>query len=110
MLTPTAMQHVTLQVLTDIAPQAALVLAECGVFNPEITPQALAKQLPERPGEHYRESVRGAQARLDKILLHCAFERKGRDAVAGRNATATQVVTEAQLEEMDDWLQKVWAK
>lgn len=111
MLTPTAMQHVTLQVLTDIAPQAALVLAECGVFNPEITPQALAKQLPERPGERYRESVRGAQARLDKILLHCAYEHEGQDAVAAvHDVTATHVVNEAQLEEMDDWLQKVWAK
>ena len=104
MLTPAPMQRVTLQLLTDKAQEAALVLAGCGVFNPETTTQALASQLPETPGERYRELYRAAQSRLDKILAHCTIS----DEELG--VTAVRDVSETELAELDDWLQQVWAK
>ncbi len=104
MLTPTAMQRVTLQVLTDTAPEAALVLATCGVFNPETTTHSLAERLPETPGERYRELYRGAQSRLDKVLLHSTIRPEELDVIAVRD------VSEDELAKLDVWLQQVWAK
>lgn len=103
MFKPTPMQRVTLQVLTDDAPAAALALAECGVFNPQAT-QEFADDLPEVPGERYRELYRGAQSRLEKVLSHCALTDREMVPVTVR------YVPEAELADLDDWLQHVWAK
>ena len=104
MLTPAAMQRVTLQVLTDMAPEAALVLASCAVFNPETTSRSLAERLPESPGQRYRELYRDAQSRLDKVLTHSTIKPEE------LNVTEVRDVSEAELATLDDWLQQVWAK
>lgn len=103
MFKPTPMQRVTLQVLTDDAPAAALLLAECGVFNPQAT-QEFADELPEVPGERYRELYRGAQSRLDKVLSHCTLSE------TDMKPAEVRYVPEAELADLDDWLQHVWAK
>ncbi len=67
MFKPISMQYLSLKVLTEDAPLAAQILAECGVFNPETT-ETVADQLPERPGENFRRVFSQARSRLDKIL------------------------------------------
>lgn len=103
MFKPTPMQRITLQVLTEDAPAAALALAECGVFNPQGTHE-FADDLPEVPGERYRELYRGAQSRLDKVLSHCTLTDRDIGPVKPR------YVPEEELAELDEWLQQVWAK
>jgi len=94
------MQRVALQVLNEDAALAAQCLAEAGVFHPE-TAQAWAQQLPEFPGESYRELYRGARARLDKILAYCS--PRGREPPPEPRA-----VSERELAELDRWLHDVW--
>jgi V/A-type H+-transporting ATPase subunit I len=67
MFKPLPMQHISLKVLTEDVPVAAQLLADCGVFNPETT-EAIAEQLPERPGENFRRVFASAKNRLHKIL------------------------------------------
>lgn len=101
MLKPLSMQRVSLQVLSEDAPLAAAVLAERGVFNPETT-QVYAEQLPEFPGEHYRDLYRSARSRLDKVLGHCAVRAEVLPAPPLRR------VDEAELARLDAWVREVW--
>jgi V/A-type H+/Na+-transporting ATPase subunit I len=103
MLLPLKMKRVALQVLSDDAALAALVLAECGSFNPE-TASVLQKQLPEFPGEHYRDLYRSAQSYLDRILANCTL------FVGPIPHERVRHVPEAELAETEAWLQQVWAK
>lgn len=103
MLIPTAMQRINLQVLTEDAPKAALVLAGCGVFNPETT-QDYTDLLPEIPGGRYRDLYRDAQSRLDKVLSHCALDH------TPKAGTQIHHVTEQELADLDAWLQEVWKR
>jgi V/A-type H+-transporting ATPase subunit I len=101
MLKPLTMQRIALQVLQEDAPLAALVLAVCGVFNPETT-RVFAQDLPEFPGEHYRELYHSARSRLDKVLAHCAL-REEEVAVPPMHQ-----IRENELAELNDWLGGVW--
>ncbi len=103
MLMPAAMQRINLQVLTEDAPVAAQALAEFGVFNPEAS-HGYAEQMPEIPGEHYRDLYRSAQSRLDKVLAHCSLTQDARRTLVMRQ------VTESELTVLDDWLSQVWAR
>src|SRR5271166_5319693 len=78
MFKPLAMQHVELSLLKDDAAQAALLLANYGAFDPEIL-EIAADQLPEAPGEAYRQAYAQCRAHLDKILAH--FEISAPDTV-----------------------------
>jgi len=103
MMLPLKMKRVAVQVLSEDAPLAALVLAECGAFNPESS-SVLQEELPEFPGEHYRELYRSAQSYLDRILAHCNLPQSPLPLQAVRH------VQETELGEIEDWLQQVWAK
>lgn len=96
------MQRVALQVLREDAPVAALILAECGVFNPE-TRHVFSDQLPEFPGESYRELYHNAHSRLDKILAHCASHE-------GTPPPLLRKVDEKELAQLDEWLRAVWVQ
>ncbi len=73
MLKPLPMQHLSLKLLTEDVPQAAQVLAECGVFNPETT-DAVAVELPEPLGEEFRQEFHSAKGRLEKIIALMSFQ------------------------------------
>lgn len=103
MFKPLPMQRIALQVVSEDAPLAALVLAKAGVFNPETT-RAYAEQLPEFPAERYREVYRSARARLDKVLTHCAL------AAEPAPPSALHDVTLDELERLDAWLGEAWAE
>ncbi len=103
MFKPLPMQRVGLFVLNEDAPLAALTLAEQGVFNPETT-QLSATDLPEFPGESYRELYRSARSRLDKILTHCTARQER------PRLPAPRLVSEAELAALDEWLRGVWAE
>ncbi|MHB8622662.1 MAG: V-type ATP synthase subunit I [Sulfuricaulis sp.] len=100
MFRPLTMQRVALQTLSEDTPVAALVLAECGVFNPE-TRHVFADQLPDFPGESYRELYHNARSRLDKILAHCASHDEP-------PLPALRKVDEKELAQLDEWLRTVW--
>ena len=72
MFKPLVMQYISLQILTEDAPLAAQLLAECGVFNPETT-ELMAETLPEQPAETFRQVFQSARSRLDKILARIDF-------------------------------------
>lgn len=97
------MQRVALQVLREDAPVAALILAECGVFNPE-TRHVFSDQLPEFPGESYSELYRNAHSRLDKILAYCRASHEGTPLPPLRK------VDEKELAQLDEWLRTVWVE
>ncbi len=101
MFKPLPMKRIALQCLREDASMAALVLADAGVFNPE-TMKAHAGQLPEIPGESYREYYRGARARLDKILAHCSAP------LAETPLPPLRQVSEDEIRQLDEWLREVW--
>lgn len=104
MFTPLPMQRVTLQLLNEDAPRAALVLAGTGLFAPDPT-AAAAPALPELPGARRRELYRSARSRLDKVLAHC-----GLDGAAIPPPRALRDVPLEELERWNDWLGEVWGR
>ena len=103
MFKPLAMQQVELSLLKDDAAQAALLLANYGAFDPE-TLEIAADQLPEAPGEAYRQAYTQCRAHLDKILAH--FEISAPDTVSA----PMQPVGLLQLTETGSWLKTLWGK
>ena len=69
MFKPLPMLRIELSLLKDDAPQASLLLANYGNFDPEFS-EAAPEQLPELPGESYRQAYTETRAHLDKILAH----------------------------------------
>ena len=103
MFKPLAMKYVELSLLKDDAAQAALLLANYGAFDPEIIEDA-ADQLPELPGEAYRQAYTESRAHLDKIFAH--FEFSAPDAIDA----PMQPVGLPQLTETGSWLATIWGK
>ena len=103
MFKPLTMQHIDLSLLEDDAAQAALLLANFGAFDPEVS-EIPADQLPESPGEAYRQAFTETRAHLDKIIAH--YEISAPDAVDA----PMQPVSQRQLVETGSWLRAVWGK
>jgi V/A-type H+-transporting ATPase subunit I len=97
------MQRIELSLLKEDAPQAALLLANYGSFDPEIS-EITPEQFPELPGEAYRQAYTETRAHLDKILAHY-------EIVASEIVDAPmQPVSPQQLNEIGSWLKTVWNK
>ena len=111
MFKPLRMQHVTLWVLKNDAPQAALLLATYGIFTPEKS-QAWERDLPETPGDRYMQVFSEAQARLTKIQDHFGPAPLGdrhREHEDMRNLPAgPDAPTLEQLIEWNAWLGELW--
>lgn len=103
MFTPLPMQRVTLSLLKEDAPEAALALANHGSFNPEIS-EAAPEQLPELPGQAYRQAHGEGQAHLDKIFAHYEL------AMPQWVRTPAKPVTREELEAVTAWLSEAWAQ
>jgi len=99
-LTPPAMRHVRLLVLTEDLPRAALALAETERFHPDERPPEAA-QLSRAPVHAYRQTYQQAQARLTKI---------GRLIPPSSQAEIDEirVVDLEELSEVNDWLGRIW--
>jgi len=97
------MQRIELSLLKDDAPQAALLLANYGSFDPEIS-EITPEQFPELPGEVYRQTYTEIRAHLDKILAHYEI------ATAEKVDAPMQPVSPQQLGEIGTWLKTVWGK
>lgn len=101
MFKPLRMQHVTLWVLRNEAPQAALLLATYGIFTPEKS-LAWERDLPDTPGDRYMEVFSEAHARLNKILDH--FGEDAFLALENGGNTLSPVIQDAPtLEELSSW-------
>lgn len=93
------LQHLTLWFLASEAPDAALLLARHGVFNPVAVED---DALPGNPAAPYREVFVEAEARLARILEQCGMH----DTVdLPADAVAPNL---AELNEINEWLGKVW--
>jgi len=103
MFNPLPMQRIELSLLKEDAPQAALLLANYGSFDPESS-EATPELLPEFPGEAYRQSYAETRARLDKILDHYGITAP--EAIDA----PMQPVAPQQLAETGSWLKTVWDK
>ncbi len=101
MFKPVPMQRIELSLLKENASEAALLLADFASFNPEVS-EVSAAELPELPGEAYRQVYTECRSRLDKILLHYAI------ASVDIPDPAMQPVNLAQLAMLDEWLRKTW--
>jgi V/A-type H+-transporting ATPase subunit I len=103
MFTPLPMQYVTVYLIREEGPAAALALAECGVFSPEYEEWSHNDQLPEHPGASYRELFQKAQRRLDKILSHLHLE-----SILTAPVEPVQPISESELEELNTVLGEIW--
>lgn len=100
MLQPTPMQMTTLYVLREDAPRAALALAQTSSFEPVIG--EIGPELPELPGETFRERFHSAHARLEKILGLCHID------FSAFAIPPAKAVTERELVKVDRWLGETW--
>lgn len=103
MLTPLPMQRITLSLLKDDAPEAALLLANLGSFNPEVS-EVAPEQLPEQLGQAYRQAHGEGQAHLDKIFAHYEL------ALPEWVRTPAKPVAQEELAVATAWLGQVWAQ
>ncbi|HET7832034.1 MAG TPA: V-type ATPase 116kDa subunit family protein [Gallionella sp.] len=103
MFTPLPMQRIELSLLREDAPQAALLLADDGSFDPEFS-EVSPEQFPELPGESYGQTWSAASGHLDKILAHYAI------APPDTVDSPIRPVTPQQLAECGTWLKSVWEK
>lgn len=103
MFKPLPMQRIELSLLRDDAPQASLLLANYGSFDPEFSETA-PEQFPELPGEAYGQAYAETRAHLDKILAHY-------EIAAPQSIDAPmQPVAPQQLAGIGSWLKTVWDK
>ena len=100
MFKPLAMQYISLQILTEDAPLAAQLLAECGVFNPETT-ELIAEILPEQPAETFRQVFQSARSRWDKILARIDF-------IPTTTTAADGPITFNELATLNEQLGQLW--
>lgn len=102
MFKPIPMQRVEFSLLRDDAAQASLLLAYYGSFDPETS--ETAEQLPELPGEAYRQAYAETRAHLDKILAH--YEIREPHGIA----EPMKPVSLQELAQTDAWLKTEWDK
>ena len=103
MFKPLPMQRIELSLLKDDAPQVALLLANCGSFDPEIS-EIPAEQFPELPGAAYRQLYTETRTHLDKVLAHYKID------LPEIVASPMQTVSPQQLSETGSWLKLLWGK
>ncbi len=100
MFRPSRMQRVYLQVLREDAQRAALILAECGTFDPQPS-TALEADLPESPSVRYRECFDSAHTRMEKL---CSFYR----CEMQLGELELRMIDQAELEGVDERLGELW--
>lgn len=102
MFKPLPMQRITLKVMEEDAPLAALVLAESGMFNPEAShlPEEI---LPSHPAEPYQKLFRSAHIRLEKISHHVTL-------AALPQEIEKKVISLHELELINQSLGLIWAE
>lgn len=103
MFKPLPMLRVELSLLKEDAPQASLLLANYGSFDPE-SGEAGPELLPEFPGETYRRTHAEARAHLDKLLAHYGM------SAPEKVEAPMRPVPPQQLEETGAWLKTVWQR
>jgi len=101
MFMPLPMLRIELSLLRDDAPQASLLLANYGSFDPEFS-EVAPEQFPELPGEAWRQAYAETRAHLDKILAH--YEIVAPQAVDA----PMQPVAPQQLAGIGAWLKQEW--
>ncbi|OGS83868.1 MAG: hypothetical protein A2061_08220 [Gallionellales bacterium GWA2_59_43] len=101
MFRPLPMQRIALSLLRDDAPQAALLLANYGNFDPEFS-ETTPEQFPELPGATWHQAYTETRAHLDKILAHYEI------AAPENIVEPMQAVDPPQLAEAGAWLKTVW--
>lgn len=103
MIKPQAMQRMRLHVLRDDIPEAAIALADSGVFGPEFVtdPDQL---LTESPAENYRELYNRAWSRLKKIgrAAGCTLPQVGDEL--------THAVSLEKVIEIDQRMGELWQR
>jgi V/A-type H+-transporting ATPase subunit I len=72
MFKPVPMQRVSLWVMQEDLCQASQLLASQGSFNPD-KGGPIETDLPDAPGEHYREIYLAARTRFAKLMEHCGY-------------------------------------
>lgn len=91
--------RVTLWCLASEAPDAALLLARHGIFNPVAQED---EALPDNPAETYRDIFLEADSRLSRILEQCGLSG---EITLPADAVAPNLV---ELTEINDWLREIW--
>ena len=101
MLKPVPMQRVSLWVMSNDLCQASQLLAAQGSFNPDRI-GALETELPDSPGDHYREIYLSARTRLAKLMEACG-DLPDEDLEA-----SVKPVSLAELTSVNDFLGELW--
>jgi V/A-type H+-transporting ATPase subunit I len=97
------MRHITIKLMRDELPRASLVLAELEAFATDERP-LLETELPEIPGESFRNRVRRAWGHLDRLsTLLGELPKEDAD-------TPVLVLRREQLIEIDRWLADAWTQ
>lgn len=99
MFKPLSMQRVSLWVMGDDLCEASQLLALLASFNPDKTEQA---ELPDTPGERYRELYLSARARYTKLLDSCGH------LPAEAAEEPLKAVSLEELSHVNDFLGELW--
>ncbi len=94
------MKHISLQVLTSELPSASVILAQLESFSPDPRPYA-EQELPEVPGQRFRNLYAQARTRLDKIAAQVGFP-------PAPSSCGIAPISEEQLEQTNLWLGDAW--
>jgi V/A-type H+-transporting ATPase subunit I len=94
------MKHVTIQTLTSDLPAASLILAELGVFDPDMRIET-DSALPQTPGKSYRQLHQQALGRLQKISSYL-------EVPVARGKLAIHPISEGELATINAWLGQAW--
>ncbi|ADJ27943.1 V-type ATP synthase subunit I [Nitrosococcus watsonii] len=102
MLASLSMRRVILHMVTEEAPEAALGLAESGVFSPEPLP-AGEESLPECPATSYQALFHDAQMRLQKVSEYLGVQ-------AAIPPEKVRAISESELAAFNKWLGRLWRR
>ena len=101
MFKPLPMQRVSLWVMKEDLCQASQLLASQGSFNPDRSGPVEA-ELPDTPGDRYREIYLSARTRFIKLMEHCGYLPED-DPQA-----VIQPVSLAELTSVNEFLGELW--
>lgn len=92
------MRHISVHLMREELPRASLALAELEAFVPD-TRELTGDELPDQPGQRFRERVKAARGHLDRLVNLVGEPGEGETFL---------VLRREQVSETAEWLAEAW--